>query len=98
MVDKKNYIIGKAEELTSPKAPPKINPNTDPIYTFDEVIERLKPQFESTVRGLNALNNDVCPRDFAVSAITLHPSYIAKGHFPRALLKRWAFAQLAVRE
>lgn len=87
MADKKNYIIGKAEELTSLKPPPKINPKSAPIYTFDEVIERLKPQFENTARQLNSLSSEVCPRDFAVSALTLHPSYIAKGHFPRALFK-----------
>ncbi|HCT3248692.1 TPA: S8 family peptidase [Proteus mirabilis] len=87
MSEKKNYIIGKAEELTSLKPPPKINPSVDPIYTFDEVIARLKPQFEKTAKELNTLGTDVCPKDFAVSAITLHPSYIAKGYFPRALFK-----------
>ncbi|HBQ2036169.1 TPA: S8 family peptidase [Klebsiella pneumoniae] len=94
MSDKKNYIIGKAEELTSLTPPPKINPNVDPIYTFTEVIRRLEPQFEITTQQLNALSSDVCPRDFAVSAITLHPSYIAKGHFPRTLFREMGVRSL----
>ncbi|WP_223886941.1 hypothetical protein [Phytobacter diazotrophicus] len=87
MAEKRNYIIGKAELLSSLKPPPKMNPNSVPIYTFSEVMGRLKPQFKHTVSQLNKLDDDACPRDFAVAAITLHPSYIAKGHFPRTLFK-----------
>lgn len=90
MTQKRNYIIGKAEVLASHTPPPRINPKSEPIYTFSEVMERLKPQFEQTVIKLNALDNKLCPKDFAVAAITLHPSYIAKGHFPRALFKEMA--------
>ncbi|ELY4675460.1 S8 family peptidase [Cronobacter turicensis] len=90
MTEKRNYIIGKAEVLASHTPPPKINPKSDPIYTFQEVMGRLKPQFEQTVSKLNALDDSLCPKDFAVATITLHPSYIAKGHFPRALFKEMA--------
>ena len=94
MSEKKNYIIGKAEELTSLTPPPKINPKIDPIYTFNEVIDRLQPQFSITAQQLNALSRDICPRDFAVSAITLHPSYISKGHFPRSLFREMGVRSL----
>ncbi|WP_447868506.1 S8 family peptidase [Rahnella aceris] len=90
MAEKRNYIIGKAEVLASHTPPPKINPKSDPIYAFPEVMERLIPQFEKTVSRLNDLDDEVCPKDFAVAAITLHPSYIAKGHFPRTLFKEMA--------
>lgn len=90
MTEKRNYIIGKAEVLASHTPPPKINPKSAPIYTFQEVMGRLKPQFEQTVSKLNALDDSLCPKDFAVATITLHPSYIAKGHFPRALFKEMA--------
>lgn len=56
MTEKRNYIIGKAEVLASHTPPPKINPKSDPIYTFREVMERLKPQFEHTVSKLNTLD------------------------------------------
>lgn len=87
MTKKVNYIIGKAEELTSLKPPPKIKPQHNDIYTLNEVINRLSPQFERVSSQLKLLSDELCPRDFAVSEITLHPSYIAKGHFPRALFK-----------
>jgi len=90
MAEKRNYIIGKAELLSSLTPPPKISPNTDPIYTFKEVMDRLKPQFKYTISQLNKLDDETCPNDYAVAAITLHPSYIAKGHFPRTLFKEMA--------
>ncbi|KDA92874.1 S8 family peptidase [Pantoea agglomerans] len=90
MAEKRNYIIGKAELLSSLTPPPKINPNSVSIYTFPEVMDRLKPQFKQTARKLNKLDDEACPKDFAVAAITLHPSYIAKGYFPRTLFREMA--------
>lgn len=90
MAEKRNYIIGKAELLSSLKPPPKMNPITAPIYTFREVMDRLKPQIKHTVSELNKLDDEVCPNDSAVAVMTMHPSYIAKGHFPRTLFKEMA--------
>lgn len=36
MAEKRNYIIGKAELLSSLTPPPKINPNSVSIYTFQK--------------------------------------------------------------
>jgi hypothetical protein len=87
MARKINYIIGNAEELTRITPPPRINPPGAPLYNLQEVVKRLAPQFDKVASELNALPDELCPRDFTVSAITLHPSYIAKGHFPRALFR-----------
>lgn len=87
MAKKVNYIIGHAEKLTDLTPPPRIDPKSEPLYTFEEAKSRLKPQLKSTSDKLQQLPDALCPRDFAVSELTLHPSYIAKGHFPKKLFK-----------
>ena len=82
-----NYLIGKAELLTNLTPPPKMSPPSSNLYTLDEVVSRLKPQFEKVAKDISELNDVLCPKDYVVTKITLHPSYIAKGHFPKKLLR-----------
>ncbi|WP_319557968.1 S8 family peptidase [Thiomicrorhabdus sp.] len=86
-MSKKNYLIGKAEELTSLTPPPKMNPPSENLYTVQESVQRLLPQFEEVSNQLQELTDDICPKDFTVTKLTLHPSYIAKGHFPKRFLR-----------
>ncbi|MFA6699123.1 MAG: S8 family peptidase [Thiomicrospira sp.] len=86
-MSKKNYLIGNAEELTSLTPPPKIKPPSDNLYAIEESIQRLMPQFEQVSQQLKQLSDDICPKDYTVTKITLHPSYIAKGHFPKRFLR-----------
>lgn len=88
MTKKKNYLIGKAEVLTELTPPPKISPPKGHLYTLGEVINRLESQFINVANELKKLDEDVCPRDYSVTKLTLHPSYISKGHFPRTLLRQ----------
>ena len=87
MEKNKNYLIGQAEVLTELNPPPKMNPNTNELYTMGEVVRRLSPQVKETVSHIENLPESVCPRDYAVTKLTLHPSYISKGHFPKKLLR-----------
>ncbi|GLP95351.1 S8 family peptidase [Paraferrimonas sedimenticola] len=84
---KKNYLIGKAEELTELAPPPKMNPPGGSLYSVQESIKRLKPHFTAVSEELEKYDDELCPRDYAVTKVTLHPSYIAKGHFPKRLLR-----------
>jgi hypothetical protein len=84
---KKNYLIGKAEELTELTPPPKMKPPGGNLYTVSEAVKRLAPQFQQVASELGALHEETCPRDYAVTKVTLHPSYIAKGHFPKRFLR-----------
>ncbi|WP_434927866.1 S8 family peptidase [Shewanella sp. HL-SH2] len=85
---KKNYLIGKAEVLTELKAPPKMMPPGGSLYTLNEVINRLEAQFSHVTKELRKLDDDVCPKDYSVTKLTLHPSFISKGHFPKSLLRQ----------
>ncbi|WP_419149213.1 S8 family peptidase [Pseudoalteromonas 'SMAR'] len=87
MANNKNYLIGKAEVLTELTPPPKMKPDSSGLYSIDEVIKRLAPQIKQAVSHVNNLSDEACPRDYAVTKVTLHPSYISKGHFPKKLLR-----------
>ncbi len=87
MAKKTNYLIGKAEVLAKITPPPKINPPSRDLYTIDEVVGRLRPQLQQLNSKFLNLEDSLCPRGFVVASITLHPSYIAKGHFPKNLLR-----------
>ncbi len=87
MAKKTNYLIGKAEELAKITPPPKMDPQSRELYTIDEVVGRLKPQLEQVNQEFSDLDGRLCPRGYAVAKMTLHPSFIAKGHFPKQLLR-----------
>lgn len=87
MAKKTNYLIGKAEELAKITPPPKMDPQSRDLYTIDEVVGRLKPQLEQVNQEFSNLDGSLCPRGYAVAKMTLHPSFIAKGHFPKQLLR-----------
>ncbi|WP_136065721.1 S8 family peptidase [Modicisalibacter radicis] len=87
MAKKTNYLIGKAEELAKITPPPKMNPQSRDLYTVEEVVERLAPQLERVNRELSDLDEKLCPRGYGVAKMTLHPSFIAKGHFPKQLIR-----------
>lgn len=87
MAKKTNYLIGKAEELAKITPPPKMDPQSRDLYTVDEVVNRLRPQLRRLNDELAELGGSLCPRGFAVAKMTLHPSFIAKGHFPKQLLR-----------
>lgn len=83
----KNYIIGKAEELTSIVPAPKMRPNNNAIYTLNEVISRLEPQLKRVVDDMKGGAPVLTPEGYSVAKLTMHPSYLSKGHFPTKLMR-----------
>src|SRR3546814_33957 len=82
-----NYLIGKAELLTYPiKAPTRDNPGKAHPYSLNEVKGWLIPELQESNAYFSALTAHEAPNDVAVVKLTLHPAYIAKSYFPRALL------------
>ncbi|MFT2098394.1 S8 family peptidase [Marinomonas sp. 2405UD66-6] len=86
-MQKTNYLIGKAEELARITPPPKMDPQSRDLYTVEEVVQRLKPQIHQVNKELSSLDSSLCPRGYSVTKMTLHPSFLAKGHFPKQLLR-----------
>ena len=81
-----NYLLGKAERLMK-SIPHKGNTGPKWIpYGFAKGKTRVVDKLVAFVEELNKIPSEDCPRGEAVSAVTLHPSYLAKTYFPTALL------------
>lgn len=81
------FIIGKGELLTYDiPPPPMLNKKIHP-YSLDEAKQVIIPQISKAVANLLDLPASACPNDFAVTKLQLHPGYISKTYFPKALLR-----------
>lgn len=85
--DKRNYLLGYGERLTSPVEIASGGGEKKPPYTLAEARRRLSPMLVATANNLLSLPQKACPNDQAVAAITLHPEYFAKSYFPAGLLR-----------
>lgn len=97
MGSKRNYLIGQAENLTY-KTPYRggFSDGGD-LYTFPENLSRIKAPLQNTMDSLGNLDASLCPRGFAVSSFTLHPSYISKSAFPNKLLRNFGLQSIGSR-
>lgn len=86
MANRKNYLLGRGEELTKPVVVPSGGGDKNPPYDFPTARRRLAPLVSSAAASLAALPSGACPNDEAVVALTLHPRYLAKSDFPNELL------------
>ena len=86
-MNNKNFLLGYGERLTEKIAAPLKRSNKSHPYTFQESRIRLLPQLERLVSVIDSLPPTMCPGDQAVGVITLHPSYLAKSHYPEILLR-----------
>jgi hypothetical protein len=82
-----NFLIGRGELLTHDIKGPKRMPGKAEVYTLQEAVRRLTPQFSETAAALDALPSQACPGDFGVARLTINPSYIARSFFPMAMLR-----------
>lgn len=82
----RNYLLGRGERLTAP-IPPVVagRPRPRP-YTPAQAAARLSPQLRSAVAQFAVLPSQAAPRGEAVALLTMHPQYVSKSEFPKALL------------
>lgn len=80
-----NFMLGYGERLTEPMSPPPSMMNKPSPYTFQESVARLQPKLQSTAARLAELPAAARPAGKTVAAVTLHPSYVAKSYYPKAL-------------
>jgi len=81
------FLIGQGELLTYDILPPAMRADKAHPYTVEEVRDYLVPKMMSAAIAMRELPDAACPDDIAVAKIDLHPAYIAKSYFPRALLR-----------
>jgi hypothetical protein len=82
-----NFLIGRGELLTHEIKGPKRKPGKAEVYTFQQAVQRLRPQFQGAAAELDALPDQACPGDFGVARLAMNPSYIARSFFPVAMLR-----------
>ena len=83
----RNYLLGYGERLTVPIEIRRGGDSKKAPYSFRQARERLAPMLASTAGALETLPTNACPGGEAVAALTLHPEYFAKSHYPGKLLK-----------
>jgi len=88
VADKKNYLLGYGERLTSPVDVGSGGGPKHPPYTPAEARDRVGPMLTRAASALESLPEKACPQGQAVVSITLHPEYYAKSYFPGALLRQ----------
>jgi len=81
-----NYLLGYGERLTEQIVAARHGGKKAHPYSFSEARQRLAPRIKQVSTLLDTLPRAACPRDEAVAAVTLHPTYLAKSYFPSDLL------------
>lgn len=82
MARKLNYLLGNGERLMESIMAPKKRGGKSHPYTFEQARENVSSMAIETVKVLDELPQSACPYDETVALVTLHPSYIAKTHYP----------------
>ncbi len=97
MPERSNFLIGYGERLASDMAAPVAGAPKKHPYTFAEARLYLAPKVKDTAKALDALPDDVCPKDQGVVLVTLHPTYLAKSYYPAELLKTYGLETIGSR-
>ena len=97
MAAPRNYLLGYGERLTVPievrsGGAPKQSP-----YTFQQARARVAPMLVTAASNLDDLPKSACPGEEGVVALTLHPEYVAKSHYPARFLSHGALRAVGSR-
>jgi hypothetical protein len=66
-------------------------------YTLEEAKKAVIPQITNAALELQSLPDQACPQNIAVANLDLHPAYIAKSFFPKALLRQAGLTSIGSR-
>lgn len=91
------FIIGKGELLTFDIPAPPMKPNKAHPYSLQDAQRDVIPQIDAALATFETLPSSACPADFAVLQVDLHPAYISKSFFPKALLRQTGLTSLGSR-
>jgi hypothetical protein len=97
MTERSNFLIGYGERLASDIAAPVAGAAKKHPYSFAEARQYLAPKVKDAARTLDALPDDLCPKDQTVALVTLHPTYLAKSYYPAELLKIYGLETIGSR-
>ena len=97
MPDEPRFLLGYGERLTARVDPPGGGRAPEAPYSFDQAVERLRPEVAEASSELYSLPDAACPGNEAVGIITLHPQGLAKSYHPQRLLNAYNLRQVGSR-
>jgi hypothetical protein len=97
MAERSNFLIGYGERLASDLAAPLAGAPKKHPYSFTEARRYLAPKVKETAKTLDALPDELCPKDQTVALVTLHPTYLAKSYYPAEFLKTYGLETIGSR-
>ncbi len=84
---RRNFLLGKGENLTEDLIMDGKPSNKKHPYTFDEAKDRLLLMYSEFISRMEDLPEIACPNNEVVAALVLHPAYLAKSYYPEKLIK-----------
>ncbi|MFJ5854552.1 S8 family peptidase [Enterobacter cancerogenus] len=95
----KKVVLGNGEKYAIENIyrgrPPGDIPNPYP-YSVSSI--RIAQKVANTLASVNNLPSEAMPNGEIVTALTLHPSFLAKSYYPTALLKDYSLTSLGSKE
>jgi hypothetical protein len=95
---RRNPILGNAEILVEPIPRSGGSGGKTDVYSMAEAVRHLAPHARATAVAIAALPELACPDDHAVALAALHPTYLAKSHFPDRLLRDFGLKLVGSRQ
>lgn len=81
------FLIGGGENLSESAVRPLRRPSEKVYqYSVSDRQRELAPQWERLQKSVDNLPSGACPNDNAVFSLTLHPSFLARSHYPQAFI------------
>ncbi|HBW2209178.1 TPA: hypothetical protein MEL22_005559, partial [Klebsiella pneumoniae] len=95
----KKVILGNGEKYAIPNDYSGRPPGDEPHpYPYDISSRRVATKLANTLVEADELPADAKPNDTIVTALTLHPSFLAKSYYPKALLNDYGLTSIGSKE
>jgi subtilase family protein len=89
MTERKNFLLGKGESITSEADRATGPSNKRHPYTIDQARSYLVPQFRDINNQILSIPDIACPNDEAAFSLLLHPAYLAKSYHPNSFFREF---------
>ncbi|WBM65833.1 S8 family peptidase [Pseudomonas aeruginosa] len=85
-MEKKNFLLGKGENLTRTIKKKSSPGEKIPPYSFSLAKSRVTQKLNHACKYLETLEDSALPDDKVVASIVIHPRFISKSDFPKEFL------------
>lgn len=83
-----NYLLGFGQRLSRSISLKTGGGSVRYPWSFQDARKKLSPQWNQTVKEIQSLPKLACPEGQTVISCLLHPNFLARSHYPIALLEK----------